>query len=26
MLNRRTFNVFCDESCHLLNDHNKVMV
>ncbi|ECK2142811.1 DUF3800 domain-containing protein [Salmonella enterica subsp. enterica serovar Enteritidis] len=26
MLNPRAFNVFCDESCHLLNDHNKVMV
>jgi len=21
-----TFNVYCDESCHLLNDHQKVMV
>lgn len=25
-MNPRAFNVFCDESCHLLNDHNKVMV
>ncbi|WP_324279658.1 DUF3800 domain-containing protein [Enterobacter ludwigii] len=25
-MNPRTFNVFCDESCHLLNDHYKVMV
>jgi hypothetical protein len=21
-----TFNIYCDESCHLLNDHNKVFV
>ena len=21
-----TFNVYCDESCHLENDHQKVMV
>ncbi|HED8819880.1 TPA: DUF3800 domain-containing protein [Klebsiella pneumoniae] len=26
MLNVKTFNVFCDESCHLLNDHQEVMV
>lgn len=25
-MNPRIFNVFCDESCHLLNDHYKVMV
>jgi hypothetical protein len=21
-----TFNIYCDESCHLENDHQKVMV
>ncbi|MET5117147.1 DUF3800 domain-containing protein [Klebsiella pneumoniae] len=25
-MNVKTFNVFCDESCHLLNDHQEVMV
>lgn len=22
----QTFNIYCDESCHLENDHQKVMV
>lgn len=26
ILNSLTYNVYCDESCHLLNDHLKVMV
>nr|WP_247605721.1 DUF3800 domain-containing protein [Providencia rettgeri] len=25
-MNTRVFNVYCDESCHLLNDHQKTMV
>ncbi|TCV95472.1 DUF3800 domain-containing protein [Biostraticola tofi] len=25
-MNAKTYNVFCDESCHLLNDHHEVMV
>ena len=23
---KKTFNIYCDESCHLLNDHNKTFV
>ena len=23
---KNTYNIYCDESCHLLNDHNRVFV